>query len=51
MMKRLVDELIGLKFDVPIIYCDYYDQTNGRANLCRQSLKAGSIVIVFNNEL
>jgi len=51
MMKKLVEELLGLKFDVPIIYCDFYDQTNGRSNLCRQPLKAGSIVVAFNTDL
>ena len=40
-MKKLVDELIGLKVEVPIVYCDYYDQDSGRSNLCRHTLKAG----------
>ena len=51
MMKLLAEELLGLKFDVPIVYCDFYDQNTGKSNLCRQPLKAGSIVVIFNSEL
>lgn len=51
MMKKIVKELLGLSFDSPIIYCDYYNQESGRSNLCGSTLEVGSVVIVFNNDL